>query len=231
MSAPSADSTAVAAGRRRAQASKALTAVPPGTGAAVSFHSTSTCASSAGARNGSSESRASGCSTMPASSSANRRSRRSTVAGSKRSRSYSTSARRPPDPSTANASVRSNFALALPAGTCATSSPGQRGGGAGVFCTTSTTWNSGGWTRSRGGWSASTSPSNGSSWWAKASSVASRVRARSVATVGSPRRSPAWARVLTKQPIRPSVAACVRPATGDPTASRSLPVVRDSSVW
>jgi hypothetical protein len=60
--------------------------------------------------------------------------------------------------------------------------------------------------------------SNGTSWWASASSTVSLVRVSSCSQVGSPARSARSGSMLTNMPTTPSSSGADRPATGEPTA-------------
>jgi hypothetical protein len=81
----------------------------------------------------------------------------------------------------------------------------------------------------RSGLSSSTSRSKGIPWWSWASSTASLTRSTTSANDGSPDRSARMARVLVKNPIRPSNSTLSRLAMGVPTTRSRPPERREST--
>ncbi len=98
-------------------------------------------------------------------------------------------------------------------------------------CTENSAWKIGLRARSRPGCTASTSRSNGRSWFASAPCTVVRARVSNSLKVFAPSRLVRIASVLTKKPTTPSVSVRVRPATGVPTMMSSCPVSRWSSNW
>lgn len=78
-------------------------------------------------------------------------------------------------------------------------------------------WNNGLRPAERGGFSASTIRSKGTSWCSYAARLVSRTRASRSRKVGSPAVSMRMTRVFAKKPINPSSASSARPATGVPS--------------
>ncbi len=117
------------------------------------------------------------------------------------------------------------MATRRPSGSGADSSPGRPSSPSSWFCSTNRVWNSGWRPSARAGLTSSTSRSNGTSCWAKASSCASRTRPRSSAKDGSPDVSVRSTRVLTKKPTRSFRASSERPATPVPSGM-SVPAPR-----
>ncbi|CAM3618085.1 hypothetical protein COSO111634_20830 [Corallococcus soli] len=113
-------------------------------------------------------------------------------------------------------------------GTSRSVSPGARHSAVGAFWSVRVTWKKGVWRVSRAGWSSSTSFSKGRSWCSKAPSVVALTWASSVRNEAPGSMRARSTSVFTKKPMRPSVSARVRPATGAPTLTSSWPAYRDS---
>jgi hypothetical protein len=90
-------------------------------------------------------------------------------------------------------------------------------------------WNSGLWASVRGGCSASTTCSNGMSWFAKASSVVRRTCCSSCATSAASPTRMRIASVLMKKPISGSSSARWRLATETPITRSAWSASRESS--
>ena len=147
--------------------------------------------------------------------------------------SYSTRPRSSPEASGASsqATVRSNLATPASGSLTSTARPGSTPRCAGTFCIDIMTWNSGLRPASRGGRTAATTCSNGTSWCSWAPSVPARTRASSSAKVT---RGVHWARtttVLTKKPTRSSNSGRARPETGTPTLTSVTPAYRPMTSW
>ncbi|PWS51575.1 hypothetical protein DLE01_11215, partial [Streptomyces sp. FT05W] len=162
------------------------------------------------------------------------------VAGPKSSVENSSTPSRPaapPVPScfSVKVKVRSNLLMPVCTGCSVTVRPGRSITASAWFWRTSMVWNSGWWFCARTGSRASTSRSNGTSWWAYAARSNSRTRSRTSAKEGSPLRSVRRTRVLTKKPTRSSRASSVRPATAVPRGMSSPAPCRerrtDRAAW
>ncbi len=125
--------------------------------------------------------------------------------------------------------TRSNSTVAGATGTGAAARPGRSHAGCSSSSSTSSTWNSGCRAVDRAGFSASTTCSNGRSWWAYAARSASRARVTSSVKDGSPPASVRSTRVLRKNPTTPSRDSSVRSVTGVPSGMSSPAPSRDSS--
>ncbi|MCY1463506.1 hypothetical protein D9M71_814130 [compost metagenome] len=86
------------------------------------------------------------------------------------------------------------------------------------------TWNNGLWLKLRSSFSASTSCSNGRSWWAWAPRAVSLIARNNSLTRVCPFKRVRSTWVLTKKPIRPSTSARLRLAMGTPTRMSVCPV-------
>jgi hypothetical protein len=100
-----------------------------------------------------------------------------------------------------------------------------------VFCRITIAWNSGVRLVSRSGRSSSTTRSNGTSWWANASSAVPRTSPRNSRNVRDPSTVERSTRVSMKNPTRPSSSARSRPEATVPTAMSSCPDQRANSTW
>src|SRR5512133_1452005 len=159
---------------------------------------------------------------------------RATLPSSNRSLAYSITPLSPPAlPSALRSSAKltdkSNFALAPATGSTLTLSPSSSSCAGALFCSANITWNSGWCANERAGLSASTSRSNGSSWWLYAERLLARTRPIRSRKLGLPDVSVRSTSVLTKNPTKSSSARSVRPAIGLPIAMSSPAPSRLSS--
>ena len=216
--------TAIASGVRAACAEINSGRGAEGTSRAVSFHSCSNRARSAGSSTSMRCTAWSGSATAAPSSRTNRAEIRSTVDASNRSAAYSTTPTRP-SPLSETYMPRSTLVVPVPTASGRARSAPKSVASRGVFCSTSMTWNNGWCACERAGLSRSTRYSNGTSWCAYAARSVSRTRSSSSANDGSPDVSVRSTRVLRKNPTRSSRASSVRPATGEPIGT-SVPAPR-----
>ncbi len=136
-----------------------------------------------------------------------------------------------PPPSSAKSTLRSKLAVCPVRSFGSAARPANAGGAAWVPCSATMAWNTAERLVSRGSPSSSTTFSNGVSWCANASSVASLTWPRN-ARKGWPASTRARSTtVLTKNPATRSSSARSRPATTVPTAMSSWPDQRCSSTW
>ena len=124
---------------------------------------------------------------------------------------------------------RSIRAVPVAAGTTSSCRPDMPSVTSVKFCHAIRTWVSGWCAIDRVGFSASTSTSNGRSWWSYASRLRLRTRASTSRNVGCPVRSTRSTSVLMKAPTSSSRATSVRPATAVPIGMSSPPPSRLSS--
>src|SRR5215468_3631414 len=176
----------------------------------------------------------SGAATAASSRRTSRPARTSTLARSNRSLAYSITPLSPPGPpsalrSSAKLTDKSNFALAPATGSTRALSPASSSSTGALFCNANITWNSGWCANERAGLSASTSRSNGSSWWLYAAKLLARTRPIRSPKLGWPDVSVRSTSVLTKNPTKSSSARSVRPAIGLPIAMSSPAPSRLSS--
>ncbi|CAM4039265.1 hypothetical protein COSO111634_31780 [Corallococcus soli] len=148
---------------------------------------------------------------------------RAAVAASKRSLRYSKATWSPRGVSV-KTRVKSNLDAPLSTSRVRKVRPGPVSSATGVLSSTSVTWKKGVWPAIRGGCSASTSFSNGTSWCAYAPSVTAFTRRSSSTKDGSPSNCVRSTSVLTKKPMSPSVCGWLRPAMGAPMLTSSCPV-------
>ncbi len=149
---------------------------------------------------------------------------RSTVAASNRPELYSATPTRAPSPVSWKCRPRSNWAAARGISYSSAVRPGRTKLPPGVFWSVIMACTSGVRLGSRSGASSSMRRLNGTSWWAKASSVVLFTSSSRSAKV---RAASTWLRrtsVLTKKPTRPSSSVRSRPETAVPRAMSRRPV-------
>ena len=100
-----------------------------------------------------------------------------------------------------------------------------------AVCSATITWKSGVRLESRSGCTASTTRSNGTSWWANASSTVSLTSARNSRNGRAESTVDRRTSVLTKNPISRCSSARSRPAVTVPTATSSCPAQRARRSW
>ena len=222
--------TASASGARAAWASKrAGMDASAGYGAAVRFHSSTTRRRSSGPASSRADMRTSGSTPTRSSTRWKWAIIRSMVSGSNRSVAYSST---PPSPSSRmfRASVMSNLLVPVSGSSGrASMSPASSSSVAWMASRAKITWNRGVCRSDRSGRSSATSRSKGSSWWAYAPRAVARTRRSTSRNAGSPDRSVRSTTVLTKNPTSFSSSRRLRPATGLPMTTSSVPAYFDSS--
>src|SRR5262245_31285854 len=228
------NTTATASGVAAACAANSCGSVAPGSARSVAFHSCRIVWRSAADRISSRPIETSGAATAASSSRTSRPASASTLPRSNRSLAYSITPLSPPAlPSAVRSSAKltdkSNFALAPATGSTLTLSPSSSSCAGALFCNANITWNSGWCANERAGLSASTSRSNGSSWWLYAERLLARTRPIRSRKLGWPDVSVRSTSVLTKNPTKSSSARSVRPAIGLPIAMSSPAPSRLSS--